>query len=59
MGNVNKSKYDQKYMRDNIVYYRMQINRKTEFDLLEWFNKQPNRNGYLKRLIREDMERNR
>lgn len=57
MSNEKKSKYDQKYMRDNVMSFRFQINRKTEPDILEWFNQQPNRNGYLKRLIREDMER--
>lgn len=28
-----------------------------EADLWEWLNAQPNKAGYVKRLIREDMER--
>ena len=28
-------------------------------DILEWLDSQPNKAGYIKRLIREDMERSR
>ncbi len=45
-----------KYKRENtktktVVFY------KDDFDLFDWVREQPNQNGYIKRLIREDMER--
>ena len=30
----------------------------SEKDILDWLDSQPNKAGYIKRLIREDMERN-
>ena len=30
---------------------------KTEQDLLDWLDKQPNKAGYIKQLIREDMSK--
>lgn len=46
--------------------YKAKVNRKigidfittTEADMLEWLDKQPAKATYIKRLIREDMERN-
>ena len=48
--------YLNQYEKDNIRQIRLKINRKTEPDLLEWIEKQPNIQGYIKRLIRDDME---
>ena len=33
------------------------LNRNTDQEIIEWLYSQPNRNGYLKALIREDMAR--
>ena len=49
-------KYLNQYEKENIRQIRLKINRKTEPELLEWIEKQGNIQGYIKQLIREDME---
>ncbi len=49
--------YLNKYEKDNLRQIRLKINRKTEPELLEWIEKQDNIQGYIKRLILEDMEK--
>ena len=49
--------YLNKYEKDNLRQIRLKINRKTEPELLEWIEKQDNIQGYIKRLILEDMDR--
>lgn len=51
----------QKRARDN--YRKKEVTRVVRFspreaDVLAWLDAQPNKAGYIKRLIREDMERN-
>lgn len=48
--------YLNQYEKENIRQIRLKINRKTEPELLEWIEKQGNIQGYIKQLIREDME---
>ena len=50
--------YMNQYEKDNIRQIRLKINRKTEPELIEWIETQENIQGYIKRLIREDMENN-
>ncbi len=47
----------QRYAAKNIKQYKIDCMKTTESDLIEWLEKQPNRAGYIKRLIREDMAR--
>jgi len=49
--------YLNQYEKENIRQIRLKINRKTEPELIEWIEQQDNIQGYIKRLIREDMER--
>lgn len=49
--------YMNKYEKENIRQIRLKINRKTEPEMIEWIEKQENIQGYIKRLIREDMEK--
>ena len=49
--------YLNNYEKENLRQIRLKINRKTEPELLEWIEKQDNIQGYIKQLIREDMER--
>lgn len=49
--------YLNQYEKENIRQIRLKINRKTEPELLEWIEKQGNIQGYIKQLIREDMDR--
>lgn len=46
-----------KYMANNIRRFQLAINRNTEPDLLAHLESQPNLQGYLKTLIRADMEK--
>ncbi|MBQ2680023.1 MAG: hypothetical protein IJF98_07490 [Firmicutes bacterium] len=48
--------YQNKYREENVREFRLKINRQTEPELLEWMNKQENYQGYLKSLIRNDIE---
>ena len=50
--------YLNQYEKENIRQIRLKINRKTEPELLEWIEKQGNIQGYIKRLIKRDMEEN-
>jgi len=47
-----------RYRKDNVKPVGFNLNKNTDADLIEWLEQQPNRAAYLKRLIREDMERN-
>lgn len=49
--------YLNKYEKENLRQIRLKINRKTESELLKWIEKQDNIQGYIKRLIQEDMDR--
>ena len=50
------SEYMVNYEKENLRQIRLKINRKTEPDLLAWVEKQENVQGYIKELIRKDME---
>ena len=52
-----QTEYLAAYEKDNLRQIRLKINRKTEPELLEWIEKQGNIQGYIKRLILEDMEK--
>ena len=51
------TEYLAQYEKENLRQIRLKINRKTEPELLKWIEKQGNIQGYIKRLILEDMER--
>ena len=51
------TEYLANYEKKNLRQIRLKINRKTEPELLEWIEKQDNIQGYIKRLILDDMER--
>ena len=54
---MGQTEYLAKYEKENLRQIRLKINRKTEPELLEWIEKQDNIQGYIKRLIMEDMEK--
>lgn len=56
-GSRKTAEYLAAYEKENIRQIRLKINRKTEPELLEWIEGQENIQGYIKRLIREDMEK--
>ena len=53
---MDNVEYMKNYEKENLRQIRLKINRKTEPELLEWIEKQVNIQGYIKRLIRDDME---
>lgn len=44
-----------KYVKANVKQVAVKF-APPDYDLLEWLEKQPTKAGYIKRLIREDME---
>ena len=47
-----------KYVKANVKQVAIKLG-PPDRDILEWLDSQPNKAGYIKRLIREDMERRR
>ena len=45
-----------RYDADNTKAVKLKLNIKTDADILAWLSKQPNKQGYIKSLIREDMK---
>ena len=54
-----ESKYNRqkKYIKENMRRYALNLNQNTDVDILEYLEGRDNVQGYLKRLIREDMAR--
>ena len=46
-----------KYDAENIKHLHLKLNRKTDNDIINHLEMQENTQGYIKRLIREDMSR--
>ncbi len=46
-----------KYDKANTTQIKMKLNNKTDADILEHLDKQKNKQGYIKQLIRDDMKR--
>ena len=44
-----------RYNRANVKQVKMNLNLKTDADIIEHLSKQPNMQGYIKNLIRQDM----
>ena len=50
-------KASNKYNKENRKTFALHVNRKTESDILQALESMDNREGYLKSLIRQDIER--
>lgn len=48
---------NQRYERDNLLKVSVAFNRKTEPELVERVEQEESKAGYLKRLVKEDIER--
>lgn len=57
---IRESDYraSQKYLREKCKDITLRLNKKYDEDIIVWIDSQGNKNGYLKDLIRADMERN-
>lgn len=51
-----KYEYDRQYAKDKLVQVKFSLNKETDQDMIEWLGKMDNKQGYLKALIRNDME---
>ena len=47
----------QKYQREKCRKITVQMNKRLDEDILEWLDSLPNKAGYIKDLIRADMEK--
>lgn len=45
----------ERYDKNNTVQIKMKLNKKTDKDILEKLNSVPNKQGYIKELIRKDI----
>ena len=52
----DKSGYDQQYAKDHLMQVRLSLNRKHDSDIIKKLQSVPNRSGYIKKLIREDLK---
>lgn len=48
-----KARYDAKTAK----YYSLKLNTNTDSELIQWLEQQPSVQGYIKELIRQDMQR--
>lgn len=46
-----------KYDKDNTVQITLKLNKKTDKDIIDWLYDESNKQGYIKSLIRADIER--
>lgn len=46
-----------KYNKANTRQVTLRLNKRTEADIIEWLEQMGNKQGYIKRLIRDDMAR--
>lgn len=51
------SKASTKYNKSNVLKVNVNINRNTDADIIAWFESIPNKQGYIKELIRKDMNK--
>lgn len=57
-GKINAAIAHDRYDKENTRSVRMKLNIKTDVDILEHLETVGNKQGYIKRLIREDIARN-
>lgn len=55
---VQKLQYNKEYDASNTIQIRLKLNKKTDADILNRLDAVPNKQGYIKGLIRSDMETN-
>lgn len=56
MGENKQSQYSMKYDRNNTQRISLKLNLKTDADILEKLDSVENKQGYIKDLIRKDIE---
>lgn len=51
---MGKYEAQERYDKENTIRITIKLNKKTEADIIEKLNSVDNKQGYIKRLIRED-----
>lgn len=54
---MRKETPQDRYKKKNIKQVKLDLNINTEQDIIEWLNKQPNKQGKIKELIRREIEK--
>lgn len=54
----DKAKYDMQYAKENTQQIKFVLNKNIDADIIDWLGTKPNKQGYIKELIRRDMEQN-
>ncbi len=57
MSDFNQAKYVYEYQKAKTRQVALQLNKLHDADILEHLEKQPNKQGYIKALIRADIEK--
>lgn len=53
----NKLAYNQEFTKANYKQVNLMLHKGNDADIIEFLNRQQNKNGYLKDLIRQDMKK--
>jgi hypothetical protein len=53
----SRTKANLKYKRKNIKQMKLDLNRNTDSDIIDFLDQCENKQGYIKRLIRKDMKK--
>lgn len=53
----NKLKYTQEFTKQNYKQFKIMLHKENDADIIEFLTGIDNKNGYLKELIRRDMEK--
>ena len=56
-GKKKKTEYTNQYIKENLKAYVFKFSRITEQELIDQIDRQPNKQGYIKRLIIEDIKK--
>ena len=54
----NNTKYIMKYQKANTIQVNVRLSKKYDADIIEWLESKDAKATYIKKLIREDMSRN-
>ena len=54
---IRKARYDADYDAEHTTQVKIKLNHKTDADILSWLSTLPNKQGVIKLLIRQQMER--
>ena len=54
---MEKENAQRRYVKANIVNLRLGLNRKTDQDVIDKLGSVPNKQGYIKSLIRQDLKK--